>query len=1333
MEELFVLVSSRSPARQDVKQLWDRLAIEDRLFSIWNHDGDPRIHAATLQCVARVLRSMSDESRRDLLTPRFVAEVNRAGFKSNLDVWVQCRALDVLVELRPNDATQILLRRLKRLHGGDDLFVRRYVLKRIEQLFRGGRYRETVLPPAEREPSDFVRQQFARAAYFSDDPDNRTQWRQLARHDRAPQVRAAALLVVSETPVDAVDQFDSLECLVDALENESDSFVIRVALHTIEVIVRQSSPASNSRRPCLVREYYHQRIEPAIMSLIANSDCVPVRRFAAQTGERVWSVLDERARALIETIDKPLREIPVGQTRRFAPAQFKGISDRELGRILATLTIDDFGLDVHRRPWGVYITRGPVFGFRIWRCLFEATHPATDKRQALRHTVGRINAAPLRVPSQICGELSQTKVPGEPLTIADDGTWRPFLPLVDDMIAVLNQSWLTVRPVHLVSTQGVTRLKAPKSIFRRLMAATVLNLRFADYADARNWNGDSSSPVAFVNSLRGLGFQIEFENHRGAESCVVDDSVERFFASKRPNERRRFWSRLGNVFSRKRRGNDRDAESTPRAACCNVDQERRAEASLAFGLFGDSALSGLHVRDGITDWFQRFRDYFSAAFENTLEHLLLFTGVVVCIVVLKHLWSNAQLHWAREKIPLSIGGWGTRGKSGTERLKAALIGSIGHGLVSKTTGCEAMFIHADAFSEPLEIPLFRPFDKATIWEQSDLLRTVARMKPSAFLWECMALTPAYVDVLQRQWTRDDLSTITNTYPDHEDLQGPAGHNVAQTIAGFVPQRARLIASEEQMRPYLTESCRAAESTFRGVGWLESGLVTDDVLERLPYKEHPDNVALVAALGEELGVDYDVAVKAMGDYLVPDLGVLKTHPISSVKTRKIQFTNGMSANERFGCMGNWHRLGFDRQDPWQSPTTWICGVVNNRADRVPRSKVFAKILVEDLHADRFFLIGNNLEGLRGFIEDAWEDHARSLTLRDSEHDMRWDRQHALDVLRDAAFRYRQVIDQEQLQRRLSACVHAAARWSAADAATLVAKVAPLIDQVEVLKSELIAFGVSSKLVASIAAHHREWLSSIKEYRDAEQRIHAGNEADVDQIERDYVSMLRTWFFRKLVTLHDYDASGEEVVSFVVDETPPGFTNRVIGLQNIKGTGLDFVYRFQEWDTCHQACLAALDAQTAVAQRGLETLVSMPSIGQLCEQAVWCVVKQAGQSKTLLRSDLQTMVQTLEQRLKRMSASSESARRSATMADDASTDPQSGQGAGDDASQSGRRSKWFRWLFRYGEELLDLTDSLKRRKKADRVYVDLAKGRIGRQRAIAVLRSINHRQKGGWLTK
>ena len=62
---------------------------------------------------------------------------------------------------------------------------------------------------------------------------------------------------------------------------------------------------------------------------------------------------------------------------------------------------------------------------------------------------------------------------------------------------------------------------------------------------------------------------------------------------------------------------------------------------------------------------------------------------------------------------------------------------------------------------------------------------------------------------------------------------------------------------------------------------------------------------------------------MADYLIPDLGVLKTHPVAKVGHAEIEFTNGMSANERFGCLGNWRRLGFDRHEPRDEPKHVDC--------------------------------------------------------------------------------------------------------------------------------------------------------------------------------------------------------------------------------------------------------------------------------------------------------------------------------------------------------------------------------------------------------------------------
>jgi len=177
------------------------------------------------------------------------------------------------------------------------------------------------------------------------------------------------------------------------------------------------------------------------------------------------------------------------------------------------------------------------------------------------------------------------------------------------------------------------------------------------------------------------------------------------------------------------------------------------------------------------DFVPKIYGYFHSVYGNTIFELALFLLAATVYFLGRHYKSSRDIVRARAKIPVMIGGWGTRGKSGTERIKAALFNALGYSVFSKTTGTEAMFVAGPRYGQLTEMFLFRPYDKATIWEQGDVIKIAAGLKADIFLWECMALTPDYVQVLQRDWMRDDLATITNTYPDHEDLQGPAGIDI----------------------------------------------------------------------------------------------------------------------------------------------------------------------------------------------------------------------------------------------------------------------------------------------------------------------------------------------------------------------------------------------------------------------------------------------------------------------------------------------------------------------------------------------------------------------------
>src|SRR5262249_12905168 len=115
--------------------------------------------------------------------------------------------------------------------------------------------------------------------------------------------------------------------------------------------------------------------------------------------------------------------------------------------------------------------------------------------------------------------------------------------------------------------------------------------------------------------------------------------------------------------------------------------------------------------------------------------LMLFTGAAAAMLIGRSLATRVDIQSQRKAIPLVVGGWGTRGKGGVERLKAALFHGLGYEVVSKTTGCEATMLVGVPGRALVEVPLYRPYDKATIWEQRDVLRFAGVRRPHALLWE----------------------------------------------------------------------------------------------------------------------------------------------------------------------------------------------------------------------------------------------------------------------------------------------------------------------------------------------------------------------------------------------------------------------------------------------------------------------------------------------------------------------------------------------------------------------------------------------------------------------
>lgn len=1229
-----------TPEERSPWDMWRRLDLEPLLRRVLAYDGDSRVNLEAFRCLTTALRALPPDLQDGAVTTETLQYVFRSALHTRQNVWIQCEALEILQSLSPTSLVTALQTRLAKQRPGDDLFVRRRAVLVAGANF--ARFPELLdlAPVVAQDPSPYVRQALPKAMrHAPQDKAGNIFW-QMALDDPAPEVRAAAIVELKDL-LSGLEFFETTVSILCAVfQRENNSFVVRTGLDA--AAGGAETLAAQGAQDAL--ESWFRKLAPEIERLHQKAGTLSVRRWAAQARERLWCAWDPEAHALKNAVGKVLRGIPRSRAGHVPRKTLNKAREELFGRVLSVLTQEDFSCDADLDMLGADIVRGDRFGFRWWRALYEFLHPSPDKRQAFKHTIGRLFRGQLRAPSAIMAELSETNVPGEPLFIESEAGWRPYLPLVDEMVASVS-GLVAGRSFRIYTAEGVTEIRAPWFPLQCLRAWLTLTLRFAHYAQLRNWREDSAHGAeSYIAALGRLGFRIEFTPHRlalgGAPEQrllegLEDPSVRRFFPAAVP-------------------------------------------------LF-------------VYDLMPRVRDYFFSVYENTIYELAVFTGGMVLLFFNRILHMSQAMRKARRQFPLVIGGWGTRGKSGTERLKAAMINAYGFGIVSKTTGCEAVFLHAYPFGPLREIILFRPYEKATIWEQHNLVQLAQRIGSQVFLWECMGLTPAYVAILQRQWMRDDIATITNTYPDHEDLQGPAGVNIPDVMCNFIPPSSVLLTSEEQMHPILTEAARDVGAQVGLVDWRDAGLITPDILARFPYEEHSYNIALVLALGEVLGIPPDYALKEMADRVVPDIGMLKAYPVAPIQGRRLEFVNGMSANERFGCLNNWRRMGFQDHDPSREPGVWLCTVVNNRADRVARSRVFADIIVRDLGADQHVLIGTNVRGLRGYIAEAWRDYAAELTL--------WPENAERDqpdaVARHMAGVLRVPVTGEAIEARLRAMIEglggeidpaqAAALWNRPD------ELARQFDEA--------GLGGHAETVERWLAR---WRKAKDDFEHLLDRIDRASERDAG-LDQAFRHLLTEWFHAKIAVVEDHQASGDAVIQRVVDGAPPGLLNRVMGIQNIKGTGQGFIHCWRAWEKCHAYCQQMRSSGTAEIEEGARGLAAFNEYGILCEQYVretLAILAETPQSHAdQMRAEIAVIQSALDTRMKRLNAGLAQAH-----------DAQTG---------------WFDGLLDLAEAFLDAGDAVKRRRTANRIYRDVIHERIGYERAARELQTLQKREKGGWL--
>ncbi|MFD2230722.1 hypothetical protein [Alkalimarinus sediminis] len=1242
-------------SEQAIKQRWQQIQLEPILVNMLTHFQEDRLKHATFKCLSFIIRRLKG-NHADYLGSATIHYVYRFAQDYRQPIWTQVEAAALIAEIEPQSLLSIAQRQFEHAKVDDLIFLRRHLLTVIADHASEHPPLYSIVPLAQKDPSEFVRQGLVNI--LPSLPGTLVlQLITPLSNDSSDQVRASLAL---QLPI-LVSQTDLIEIcsqqILTFLDPVQSSFVLRTTLHTSVEFFRAVSQASSLQHTAdsLTEQPIYTQLIDAISTLHTEHDETKVRRWAANAREQLWAAVYKLSREnefndTQKLIDKlSLQDLPLGKSRRLPRVIRNNLSSESQARLLAVKAQDGFGFDITASK----VTRDHKIKFRLWRFLHELRHSATDKRQNYSHLTGRVYYGEQHIPSNMVSECSATKVPGEPLFQENEQGWRPYLPLVDQIISSLDQGWPT-QPIKIFTSEGITWLTPPSSLWGRLKARATLVWHFKTFAQLRNWSeGDAEAPDAYLKAIVALGFTVQLTPHtdHNKKPFKLDRQVQQFFPVVLPP-----W-------------------------------------------FMDS--------------WRQFENYFFSVYQNSLNHLLIFCGGLSAVFFGSHLRANWQMRKARAAIPLVIGGWGTRGKSGTERLKAALFNAMGYHVVSKTSGCEAMFLHGTALQPLHEMFLFRPYDKATIWEQAQVVTLSEKLGADVFLWECMGLTPRYIDILQQQWMRDDIATITNCYPDHEDIQGPAGVDIPRVMKKFVPKKSILITSEENMRPFLDDASREKQTEMHSINWLDAGLLTNDVLSRFPYEEHPYNIALVTKMGALLDLSPEYCLKEMADRVVPDLGVLKIYPVAHVNGRYLGFINGMSANERFGTLSNWKRVGLYDTHIEEQPDIWVSTVVNNRADRIARSQVFAHLLAEDIGADKHFLIGSNLDGLQNYIDTAWEDYIQELSVTDSEADHAQTQEKIAATFCEIAKRLRVPSNQNQVYQRLQAMlkgVNLPLNNSEALPDVDLLNIDQLnVDQLaEQLEAHLNRSDLIDENKQSILLQWQQDNAELALINALLKEINSVSKVELPTVIKKCQQQLTSWFKARFVVVSDFYTNGNQLVSIIANHTPAGLTNRIMGLQNIKGTGLDFVYRWQSWDRTYTLCEQLNADDELTAKNAVSDLARIQDFGVLDQQKILNAIETVKHKPVAQTEQFQTELELIGDNLKNNLQNTQ-------------------------VKSSTEQHRFKLYLINFIEALLDPGQAIKRRKAANQIYQDLADERISHARAAIALQTLNKNQKGGWLTK
>lgn len=328
-------------------------------------------------------------------------------------------------------------------------------------------------------------------------------------------------------------------------------------------------------------------------------------------------------------------------------------------------------------------------------------------------------------------------------------------------------------------------------------------------------------------------------------------------------------------------------------------------------------------------------------------------------------WGTLESYRHRQnlkRIRIRIHVNGTRGKSSVTRLIAAALREAGLVTCAKTTGTLARMILPDA----REVPIFRPAGPNVI-EQGRIVAAAAAYKADALVVECMALLPELQSLCEFKMVRATHAVITNARPDHLDVMGPDEPDVAKALCGMIPPGQVLVTAEKRHLDTIRQACTDRRTRLVALDPDALG-VSEAEMARLPFGEHPDNVAVALAVCKELDIEREVALRGM-ERCRPDPGAY-TECTLDFFGRVMLFCNAFAANDPISTAQIWNKANLNHPE-----LKTRIAIFNCRADRPDRSLALGKDFVHWSSADHVVLMGTGTYLMANTLTAAGYDASR----------------------------------------------------------------------------------------------------------------------------------------------------------------------------------------------------------------------------------------------------------------------------------------------------------------------------------------------------------------------